>query len=158
MLSVRRLNFKIKRESLKLRRYKEAMTQTVFANDGLPRSPNKKSTIERLAPIVLDAEKYLDKLKTVRDSLTKHLSKALELAFHLKAKILANGMKESYISTFDYYLKECETLIYRYAYDYSYRKIAQSLNYSVASVYRFHRTGLLFLGFTENEVHTLECS
>lgn len=142
MLSVRRLNFKIKRESLRLKRLQETLTQTVFSSDGMPRSPNKVSKIERLAPVKIDIKMYIDKLKVVRESLRRKLARLLEKCF----------------ADFENYLLECETLIYRYAYDYSYRKIAQSLNYSVASVYRFHRTGLLFLGFTENEVHTLESS
>ena len=140
MLAVRRMNRKIKREYLKLRRMQELMTQTVFASDGLPRTPNHKSTIERLTPSKIDLEKYIAQLTQVRNSISKKLARLLEKSF----------------ANLENYLFECETLIYRYCYDYSYREIARSINYSVGSVYRFHRTGLLQLGFTENDIHSLE--
>ncbi len=142
MLAVKRLNCKIKRETLKFRRCKETLTQTVFTSDGLPHSPNKSSTIDKLLPTALDIESHIHQLKAVRNSVRKKLSKLLEKSF----------------ANLENYLFECETLIYRYAFDYSYREIARSINYSVASVYRFHRTGLLTLGFTETDIHTLECS
>ena len=141
MLSIRRMNRKIQREALRLKRYKETLTQTVFASDGMPRSPNKVGTLGQLLPVKLDAEKYLDRLKAVRESLRRRLSMLIEKAF----------------ADYANYLLECEVLIYRYVYDYNYRQIAQSLNYSVGSIYRFHRTGLLFLGFSEADIHTLEC-
>jgi len=142
MLAVRRMNRKIKRESLKLCRLKEQLTQTVLMSDGLPHTSNASSKIERLTPLKLDAEKKIVKLEGVRKSIGKKLARLLEKSF----------------AKFENYLFECETLIYRYCYDYSYRKIAQLINYSVGSVYRFHRTGLLCLGFNENDIHTLEAN
>ena len=143
LLSVRYLSKKLKREKSKLKSMQESLTSTTVRLTGLPRSPNTVSLIDKITAEVLDAEKAFaeleDNLKTA-------------------SKSLANKIQSAFAKVIDQYYFECQTLIYRYCADYSFRQIAKSINFSVVSVYRFHSVGLGYLGFTESEILYLQAN
>lgn len=141
ILSVRKLKRQIKSQRQKIKSLQESLTQTTIKLTGMPRSPNRISIIDKVSAELMDA---------------KESFAALEEKLKLESKNLAAKIESSFSSVIEEYYFECQTLIYRYAYDYNFRKIAQSIRFSVQSVYRFHSVGLAYLGFKEDEILYLQ--
>lgn len=141
ILKVRFLNKKLRREKSKLKDLRESLTNTTVRLTGMPRSPNKVSVTDKVTAELMDAEKAFAELE----------SQVVE-----ESKSLADKIESAFAKVIEQYYFECQTLIYRYCCDYNFRKIAQSIKFSVASVYRFHQVGLSYLGFNESEILYLQ--
>ena len=138
LVAVRKLSRRINREVYRLRRLEDLITKTHQELDGLPRSQNHSSTVEKITCAIVDAKTLISILIDIRAECRIELSQFLNNFFG------------------DNFVEECQTLIYRYAYEFAFISIAGRLGYSRSSVYRFHREGLQLLGFDTQEVQLLE--
>ena len=137
LLVVKKLSRRINHEVMKLRRMEDLIKRTSHELDGLPHAQNHASTVEKLTCAIVDAKELVQILIGLRSACRVELVDLLE-------KLLGK------------FSAECQTLIYRYAYEYFFTSIETVLNYSKSSVYRFHREGLKMLGISVETIRTLE--
>ena len=137
LVVVSKLSRRINREVLRLRRMEDLVSKTGQELDGLPRSQTHSSMIEKIAVSIVDTRNLVTKLLEIRTA----------------CRVELTALLENLIGDFE---AECQTLIYRYAYEFAFVSIAERLDYSRSSVYRFHREGLELLGFDGDEIRLLE--
>ena len=137
LLAVKKLSRRINREVSRLKRMEDIILKTNAELDGLPHSNNHASIVEKVAVAAVDLKQKITELIEVRATCRIELTQWLE-------RLIGN------------FYVECQTLIYRYAFEFEFCSIARRLGYSVSSVYRFHASGLSMLGLSASEIHHLE--
>lgn len=116
------LKKQIKAEKDKLKQLKGLMTSITNEIDGLPRSQDKVSRVEKLTASIIDTENKILKLKEVFQDCLSELAEIL-------MKIISDGDIRNVI-------------LYRYGYCKLFRVIGIELGFSERRVYDLHSIGL----------------
>ena len=136
---VKKLSRRIKAENYKLNRLDDLKYKTSQELDGLPKARNGADLIAKIVAEICDKTSLISELKIIRAQCRIELCKLFE-------KILSG----------DNFYFELQTVTYRYAFDLSFVNIAERLNYSLQSIYRFHINALSMLGIDFSEVRAEE--
>lgn len=136
---VKRLTRRIKALTLKLNRLEDLKVKTTQELDGMPKAKSGADIIARIVADICDGNQLLTDLKYIRAACRLELCKLFEKVF---------GAEHLYF--------ELQTMTYRYAYDYSFAKIAERINYSIQSVYRFHLSALSKLNIKLSDLQAEE--